>query len=466
MGFVMDGLDAEAYDRTYGDRELVRRILAYFRPRARTMLLVALMIVLQSAFDTGVPILISRGVSALQGNPSLELLLLVAGGALVLGALSWVCNFVRQSNSARAVSDVVLALRRDAFAAVTARDMSFYDQYASGKIVSRVTSDTEDFSTVVTLVMDLLSQVLVVVIITGVLLYINWRLALIALVVAPIVFAVALAYRSISRRNIQRAQRMRGNVNSIIQETISGIAVAKSFRQERAIYDDFSVTNRGAFRVLLISGLTLGTIFPILGTLGGIAVAAVVYFGGLQGDRRQRRRRPVVPVRAKPGAVPVSHSPRSPRSGASSSRASRPASASFALVDAEPRVVQRPTADQPDWPRLRGEIEFRHLYFSSTTTTKRRALTECRAITKRRAQSAERRTGNRKRRAAMAQTRSEGDAHASRLHASRFELGAPRLLAAHPPPAKRSRWWGTRGRASRRWRGCSRASTSFRAARS
>src|SRR3712207_3464039 len=100
MGFVMDGLDAEAYDRTYGDRELVRRILRYFRPRARTMLLVALMVLLQSVFDTGVPILISRGVSALGGSPSLELLLLLAGGALLLGVLSWVCNFVRQSNSA------------------------------------------------------------------------------------------------------------------------------------------------------------------------------------------------------------------------------------------------------------------------------------------------------------------------------------------------------------------------------
>ena len=341
MGFVMDGLDAEAYDRTYGDRELVRRILAYFRPRARTMLLVALMIVLQSAFDTGVPILISRGVSALAGNPSLELLLLVAGGALVLGALSWVCNFVRQSNSARAVSDVVLALRRDAFAAVTARDMSFYDQYASGKIVSRVTSDTEDFSTVVTLVMDLLSQVLVVVIITGVLLYINWRLALIALVVAPIVFAVALAYRSISRRNIQRAQRMRGNVNSIIQETISGIAVAKSFRQERAIYDDFSVTNRGAFRVLLISGLTLGTIFPILGTLGGIAVAAVVYFGGLQviaGSVDIGQWYLFVQSLALflfPLTSIASFWSQFQQGLAASERV-------FALVDAEPRVVQRP----------------------------------------------------------------------------------------------------------------------------
>ena len=79
--------------------------------------------------------------------------------------LSWTFNFVRQWFTARVVGDVVLQLRQDAFEAVMERDMSFYDEFPSGKIVSRVTSDTEDFSTVVTLTLNLLSQVLLVVLI-------------------------------------------------------------------------------------------------------------------------------------------------------------------------------------------------------------------------------------------------------------------------------------------------------------
>ena len=72
-------------------------------------------------------------------------------------------NFVRRSLSARAVGDVVLKMREDAFDAVLKRDMSFYDEFASGKIVSRVTSDTQAFSQVVVLAMDLISQLLLVV---------------------------------------------------------------------------------------------------------------------------------------------------------------------------------------------------------------------------------------------------------------------------------------------------------------
>ena len=59
MGFILDGLDTEAYDRYYSDRELLSRIIAYFRPYARQMGLVAVMLMLNSAAGTGGPIIIS-----------------------------------------------------------------------------------------------------------------------------------------------------------------------------------------------------------------------------------------------------------------------------------------------------------------------------------------------------------------------------------------------------------------------
>src|SRR5579884_2826835 len=193
MGFIMDGLDAEAYDRTYSDRTLVARILGYFRPQARVMLLVAGLILLGSVSDTVLPILIARGIDALSVVRTLGTIGWLVAAILASSVLSWTFNFLRQGNTARAVGDVVLSLRLDAFSAVMARDMSFYDEYPSGKIVSRVTSDTEDFSTVVTLVLNLLSQCLLVLLITVVLFVIDARLALLALVIAPAIVVTALA---------------------------------------------------------------------------------------------------------------------------------------------------------------------------------------------------------------------------------------------------------------------------------
>jgi len=157
MGFVMDGLEAEEYDREYGDIVLVRRIGTYFRPYVRQMLLVAVMIFLRSSADTVVPIVVSRGLDALAGEMRLSTIVILVGTVVALSSLSWVFQFIRQTYSARVVGDVVPQLREDAFAAVTERDMSFYDQYPTGKIVTRVTSDTQDFADTVMLVLNLLS---------------------------------------------------------------------------------------------------------------------------------------------------------------------------------------------------------------------------------------------------------------------------------------------------------------------
>ncbi len=282
MGFILDGLEAEDYDRTYGDATLIRRIAHYFWPHARTMAIVITMVVLVALAETITPIAVSRSIDLLAGNPTAQLMLALAGGVLVLGSLGWFFNFIRQLFAARAVGDVVLALREDAFAAVMRHDLSFYDQYSSGKIVSRVTSDTQEFATVVTLTIELVSQLLVILVISTVLFVINPVLTLITLAMAPLVFIAALSFRRVARWTSRRAQRAIAKVNATIQETVSGIAVAKSFRQEAAIYADFNQTNRLAYHVRLRQGLVFNTIFPVLDILAGVGTATVVYFGGMQ----------------------------------------------------------------------------------------------------------------------------------------------------------------------------------------
>src|SRR5579859_5574687 len=133
MGFLMDGLVAEEYDRAYSDRHLVGRIAGYFRPQLKIMLGVAGLIVLNSLMDTALPLLLARGIDALSVVRRLDTVGLLVGAILGAGGLSWLFNFFRQWWTARAVGDVVLQLRRDAFSAVLARDLSFYDENASGK---------------------------------------------------------------------------------------------------------------------------------------------------------------------------------------------------------------------------------------------------------------------------------------------------------------------------------------------
>ena len=281
MGFIMDGLDAEAYDRKYSDRELIRRIVSYFKPEASRMILVALAIFLTSLVNTGLPAFISASLDWLIEDTSTETLLIITGILIVFGILGWAFNAVRQWLSSISIGNVTLQLRKDAFDAVVKRDLSFYDQYASGKIVSRVTSDTQAFSQVVKLTMDLMSQVLLIVLLVVYLFSVSVQLTLILLVLSPFIVATALAFRKIARDTVTQSRRVNAVVSSHIQETISGIRIAKTFRQEQAVFDEFQDVNAQSYRINLRTGYTFSSIFPILNTLAGFGTAALVYFGGI-----------------------------------------------------------------------------------------------------------------------------------------------------------------------------------------
>jgi ATP-binding cassette subfamily B protein len=263
---IMGGLNAEEYDRSYSDQELVRRISAYFRPHLKKVALVASMVTLV-------------------------------------------------------------------------------------------------FATTVTLTVDLLSQLVLVGVISVVMLTQNVRLALITLALGPIVALIALVFRRFARRAMQQSQRAQATVNATIQETISGIAVAKNFRQEATIYSDFRSTNEMAYRVQLYRVAVFGSIFPILNTVSGIGVATIVYIGGLMaingslsvGDWYLFIQ--TLTIFFYPITSISSFWSQFQQGLAASERV-------FALIDDEPQVIQH--AQEPVG-RLRGEIIFDKVTFNYST---------------------------------------------------------------------------------------------------
>ena len=360
MGFIMDGLEAEAYDRTYSDRYLIARIIGYFRPKLRMMLSVAALIILSSLLDTAFPILISYGINAAVASVAARTVAILIGAILIAGILSWICNFFRQWYTARSVGDVVLSLRRDAFNAVVARDMSFYDEFPSGKIVSRVTSDTEEFATVVTLALNLLSQILLFFLIAVVLFVISPTLALLTFSIMPLIVLVALGFRRIARRTTQRSQRSLARVNANVQEVVSGIVVAKNFRQEQTMYDEFKKVNEQSYQVNVRSGFVYNGVFPVLVLVANIGTVIVVYFGGLN----------VLNHTISAGAwflfIQAIRLLWFPLTSIASfwSQFQLGLAAServFALIDAEPRIHQ---TDQQPVAHLTGKIEFKDVFFS------------------------------------------------------------------------------------------------------
>jgi ATP-binding cassette subfamily B protein len=358
MGFFA-GLNDEKYDRQYTDRELARRIFAFFKPQTKRLAWVTVLVIAFAGIGAALPVVVARMVDLLQERPSVQAISLIGLAVLLIGIGWWGLNWARRSLVVRAVGDVVLDLRTRAFRAAAEHDLSFYDQFSSGRIVSRITSDTNDFGQLVIIITEVGAQILQAVLLGVVLFRADLRMSLMLMAFLVLVFAIAAGFRVLARRVTKRGMKAMADVNAAIKETISGISIAKNFRQEESIFKSFDESNQQSYQVNVQRGLVLSLVFPTLNALGGVFAAILIYVGGLSAAQG------IVSIGAwylfiislDQFFFPILNlSAFWSQIQAGLSAAER----AFALIDADPNVLQ---TDQQAVPMLKGRIEFNDLSF-------------------------------------------------------------------------------------------------------
>jgi ATP-binding cassette, subfamily B, bacterial len=277
MGLFGGSLTAESYDRQYTDKYLLQRVLAYFRRYQRRVILVVIATLAVSAASSSGPIWVSLGIDSL--NDGKNTISLLIGAYLVSVLIQYVAYRIRRRLVGRLVGDVISQMREDAFAGAIYRDLAFYDETKSGKVVSRITSDTQEFSQIILITTDIIAQLFEVVVIFFVLVSREWRLTLMLMVMVPVIISIALGFRRLSRIVTRQGARAMAAVNDNIQESVTGISVAKNFRREALIYDEFDAINKQSYKINLKRGLTFAFIFPTLNAVAGLAIGSVLYVG-------------------------------------------------------------------------------------------------------------------------------------------------------------------------------------------
>jgi len=361
MGFF-EGLDTEKYDRQYSDRQLMRRIGDYFKPQAGRLAWVMVLVIALGALYAAWPVIVGWLVDLLAAQPTVQLIGMAGLGLAVIAFLDWGMNWARRSLIARAVGDVILQLRGRAFQAAAEHDLSFYDQFSSGRIVSRITSDSNDFGQLIVISSELASEILLAMILAVVLVRTEWHMALLLFAFMPFVVALTLGFRSLARRVTRQGMRAMAEVNAAIKETVSGISVAKNFRQEESIFRTFDSANQQSYRVNVQRGLVLSLVFPVLNAAAGVFTAVLVYAGALSVTQS------LITIGAwylfilslDQFFFPVQNLS---AFWAQIQQGLSAAERVYALIDADPNVVQ--TAREPV-PALRGEVCFEHLHFHYT----------------------------------------------------------------------------------------------------
>lgn len=279
---IFGGLDKDKYDRQYGDWYLAKRIASYFSGFRRELTIIIVSFVAISILGAVQPVWLADAINVMtlpDGQSTLVILFVALIGTAIF---QYFANWVRRYLSSVVIGSIVSQMRKDAFSAAIDRDLAFYDKNKSGKIVSRITTDTQEFGEVILIATDVVSQLIAVTVLFFALLGQSVSLTLILLATFPMVIIATVAFRHFARKVTRQGSRAMALVNDNIQETVTGISVAKNFRREQMIYDEFLNVNNQSYRINWRRGFVLAMVFPVLNILSGLAVAVVMFAGAQQ----------------------------------------------------------------------------------------------------------------------------------------------------------------------------------------
>ena len=222
---------------------------------------------------------IDEGVIPKDSNALLHYVLLMFGvlGIEVLLEFTFIyfSNWVGQH--------IIRDIRAKIFRHILQFKMAYFDKNAVGKLVTRVVSDIETISAFFTQgVFKITSDILKMLVVTVIMLVMNWQLALITLSVLPILIYATKRFQIAIKATFQEVRNQVSNLNSFVQERVTGMKIVQLFNREKIEYDNFKEINNKHKQAYIKTIWYYSIFFPIAEIFSSIAIGLLVWFGGLQ----------------------------------------------------------------------------------------------------------------------------------------------------------------------------------------
>jgi ABC-type multidrug transport system fused ATPase/permease subunit len=261
----------------------LRGLLVLIKPYRTRAVLTLIALVVGTGASLAPPLLARAAIDDGIQRHDFTKLLLVVVAFLVAALLVWVMTYAQTFLVGWVGQRVLADLRIRIFTHLQTLPIGFYESRPAGVLISRMTNDVEALDSLVTdSVVTLFQAGLTLIGTVGILLYLDVKLALITFCVLPLLLAGSLWFRIISAGAFRRTRETIGAITAYLQETLSGIRVVRSFAQEPVHEAQFTVLNEDNRDANMTTVKLNAAYFPTVEMLSGLAVAAIVLYGGLQ----------------------------------------------------------------------------------------------------------------------------------------------------------------------------------------
>jgi ATP-binding cassette subfamily B protein len=274
--------EEEALGKIY-DRRLMRRLLAYLGPYKLTVVFSLLLVIAASALKLVGPYLTKVAIDDYITRGNLEGLDVIALLYVLALVLQFAISFFQVYLMNMAGQRVMFDMRREIFAHLQRLQPAFFDKNPVGRLVTRVTTDVDALNEPFTSgVVTIFGDIFMLFGIMVVLIYLDWRLALVTFTVLPALFAVTMIFKRRVREVYRKVRTRVAMLNAFIQENIVGMQVVQLFRQEPRKFGQYSDLNRQHQDANLESVFQYALFYPAIEFLGATAIALIIWYGGWQ----------------------------------------------------------------------------------------------------------------------------------------------------------------------------------------
>ena len=365
---VKDKKTAMGFERSMADGEILRRLFGYAKPYLRQFVVVGFLVLFSISYDIASPLIVGYIEELVVGDfelKSLYVSVAVYAGVLVFSmASTYLQAVILQRVGQRIISD----LREDLFTHIESLSHGQLNDIPVGKLVTRVTNDTNAISMMFTnLFVNLTKNAFVILGILVAMLFLNYELTLMVLCFVPFILLFTVIFRKFSRRAYRKVKDATTDINTYLSENLSGIKVTQIFGREDEKMEEFRQKSQTLAKATQEQIFVFGVFRPLVYMLYISSILCLFYLGGMGhlnhltflGQTISSGTIVTFYMYISKFFTPIQNLAEQFNWLQSALASSEKV---FSIMDIQPQMVDAPDAVELD--EVKGDIEFRDVWFS------------------------------------------------------------------------------------------------------
>ena len=281
FAMMKDKKEAIGFDRNMKDGEITKRLLKYAKPHVWSFALVGLVMIFSIAYDIISPLLIGYIEEMIKVDFEMKPLLILVFIYAGILAVSLVCSYVQAIVLQKTGQKIVSKIREDLFVHIESLSHAQLNSIPVGKLVTRVTNDTNAISMMFTnLLVNLVKNCFIIIGVLVAMFCLNYKLTFMVLCFVPFIVLFTVIFRKFSRRAYRRVKDGTTDINTYLSENLSGMKITQIFNREDRKMQEFSDKNTSLGNAKRQQIFVFGIFRPIVYMLYISSVLCLLYLGG------------------------------------------------------------------------------------------------------------------------------------------------------------------------------------------